>query len=250
MDLSINSGVQLTTVYVRCVKPFTATLLAKVPRRDGVAGTTTTAGTTETSDNDAAHAAPTPPAIDNFYPDDVWTDGGAAAAVAAADSANTADRGSDSSLEVEGDYYQQQQQETPVSPSVPGTTMGSGFGRPRVGMSKIAETTSSFEALGLALRYPASKIFVRSELLAPGEDEGTRSEGGGGDSSLWSFDSADLAEMYPNLMKLKDAKARRSAADEIDAQFEVQKIRQQLESAVGFSFFFSFDGLGLASRVT
>ena len=53
-----------------------------------------------------------------------------------------------------------------------------------------------------------------------------------------------MAELYPNLMKLNDAKTRRSASDDMNTQFEVQKIRQQLESAVSVFFvssrFFAF----------
>ncbi|CAM9304156.1 unnamed protein product [Scytosiphon promiscuus] len=191
MDLSMNSGVQLSTVYVSSVCPFSATLMAKVPRRDGETGTT----------------APPPPLV-----------------------APSKEEAAVPPLSADADLAPGEAPETPVSPSVPGTTMGSGFGRPRLGLSKIAETTNSFEALGLALRYTSTRIFVRADLLAP--SAGGDAMGKKGSSSVWSFDSADLPELYPNLMKLKDAKERRSASEKMDSQFEMQKIRQQLESAM------------------
>ncbi|CAM9284477.1 unnamed protein product [Ascophyllum nodosum] len=222
MDLSMGSGVKLSTVFVSSAKPFSATLLAKVPQRDSDLDAPMPAApsSTQSDANAFADAAGTPNHAPASTPeastlaDDAWTDDGTAAAAEAAAAL-------DGVAQVD-----EIPRETPVSPSIPGTTMGTGFGRPRLGVSKIAETTSTFEALGLALRYPTSKIFVRAELLAAGG-------GSSGDpSSRSSFDSADVKELYPNLMKLMDARARRSAADQIDAQFEVQKLRQQLESAV------------------
>ena len=218
----MGSGVKLSTVFVSSAKPFSATLLAKVPQRDSDLDAPMPAApsSTQSDANAFADAAGTPNHAPASTPeastlaDDAWTDDGTAAAAEAAAAL-------DGVAQVD-----EIPRETPVSPSIPGTTMGTGFGRPRLGVSKIAETTSTFEALGLALRYPTSKIFVRAELLAAGG-------GSSGDpSSRSSFDSADVKELYPNLMKLMDARARRSAADQIDAQFEVQKLRQQLESAV------------------
>ncbi|CAM9460897.1 unnamed protein product [Ectocarpus sp. 12 AP-2014] len=217
MDLSMTTGVQLSTVYVSHISPFSATLMAKVPQRDG-----------ETAAADSAAAAqqlpslPEDAAAAGTNADDAWFDGGAAATAAAAAAPPAPPASADDGGGVP---------ETPVSPSVPGTTMGSGFGRPRLGLSKIAETTNAFEALGLALRYPSSRIFVRAELLAP-TAEGGEAMGRKDSSSASSFESGDLAELYPNLMKLTDAKERRSASERMDSQFEMQKIRQQLESAM------------------
>lgn len=236
MDLSMGSGVQLSTVYVSRVSPFSATLMAKVPQRDGdtnappppfPARGETAPGPSPADTSAAATAATTTAAAGS--PEDAWIDGGAAAAAAAAAAATAADNAAEKSS-ASGEAPP----ESAVSPSVPGTTMGSGFGRPRLGVSKIAETTNSFEALGLALRYPSTRIFVRAELLAQGGWEKGTAMGKKGSPSASSFDSADLAEMYPNMMKLKDAKERRSASEKMDSQFEMQKIRQQLESAVSF----------------
>ena len=236
MDLSRNSGVQLSTVYVSRVEPFSATLMAKVPQRDSETFPSPTA-TTAT----AAAANSSDPASGKS--EEAWIDGGAAAAAASAAAAATAaDKGFEKAGEAGSD------RETPVSPSIPGTTMGSGYGRPRVGVSKIAETDNAFEALGLALRYPSTKIFVRADLLASSGGGGGGSGGGAGGgggagkvgSSTSSFDSADVAELYPNLMKLKDAKTRRSSSDDMNTQFEMQKIRQQLESAVSDLFIILF----------
>lgn len=233
MDLSMSSGVQLSTVYVSCAKPFCATLMAKVPHRDSETGYPAPISTDQAAVATAAAAAA---GGGCSSVDDEWVDGGAAAAAAAA--ATAAELASDGTGEMK--------KESPVSPSVPGTTMGSGFGRPRLGVSKIAETKNSFDALGLALRYPASRIFVRADVLAAGSGDRAATSGAGGSSS---FDAADLLELYPNLMKLEDAKTRRSAADDMDAQLEVQKLRQQLESAVSseirtsaydLSYFFCF----------
>ncbi|CAM9855527.1 unnamed protein product [Laminaria digitata] len=242
MDLSLSSGVQLSTVYVSKVNPFSATLMAKVPQRDSeacpspaataaaTAATTTTTTTTATSRGDATSTSARSPGATG--PEEAWIDGGAAASAAAAAAATAADRGFGET---------ESERETLVSPSVPGTTMGSGYGRPRLGVSRIAETANSFEALGLALRYPSTRIFVRADLLASSGGGGGGGSGGGGsgggagkkvESSASCFDSADVAELYPNLMKLNDAKTRRSASDDMNTQFEVQKIRQQLESAM------------------
>lgn len=235
MDLSMSSGVQLSTMYVSQVKPFSATLMAKVPQRDGETGTAppvAAAGAPKDETGPASSSSPegaaaaASPAASAANPEDAWIDGGAAAAAAAAEAATAADKATE---EAAG-----KPPETPVSPSVPGTTMGSGFGRPRLGVSKIAETTNAFEALGMALRYPSTRIFVRADLLAPAEGA-AESAMGKKRSALSSFDSADLAELYPNLMRLEDAKERRSASEKMDSQFEMQKIRQQLESAVSSS---------------
>lgn len=236
MDLSMSSGVQLSTVYVSQVKPFSATLMAKVPQRDGEVGTHPPAAAA------AAHKEDTGPASSPSHvatataaaaasPEDAWIDGGAAAAAAAAEAATLADKAAEEAVAAG------RAPETPVSPSVPGTTMGSGFGRPRLGVSKIAETTNSFEALGLALRYPSTRIFVRADLLAAGGGEDLAM--GKKRSALSSFDAADLAELYPSLYYVKDAKERRSASEKMDSQFEMQKIRQQLESAVSQPHFFT-----------
>lgn len=216
----MRTGVELNTAYISDAKPFSATLTAKVPQRDGEALTSTP----PVSGGDSSQAASTAADGDDggeSNPDDDWTDGGAAAAQAAAAAATAAD------LEM---TREPTEGERPV---------GSWSGRPRVGVSKVAITTSAFEALGLALRYPSTRIFVRSELLAGGDGAGRGAAKGKG-SGTWSFDSADVADLYPNLMKLEDAKARRSAADDIDAQFEVQKLRQQLESAVSRSCLFGW----------
>lgn len=217
MDLSMSTGVQLSTAYISDAQPFSATLIAKVPKRDGEALTSTPH---PSSGDPQASAAAASDEVDGGErnPDDEWTDGGAAAAQVAAAAATAADLDTTTREgATEG--------ERPT---------GSMAGRPRVGMSKVAITTSAFEALGLALRYPRTKIFVRSELLAAGGGVGRGAAKGAGSDSC-SCDSADVAELYPNLMKLKDARARRSAGDDLDAQFEVQKIRQQLESAVSRS---------------
>lgn len=103
------------------------------------------------------------------------------------------------------------------------------LGRPRVGISKEAVSRSSFESFGLALRYPGTRIYVRKELLAPG--------GGIGDAAM-TFDAVDVPELYPTLLKLEDARTRKSPADDMDAQFEVTRIRQQLESAVSEKYWF------------
>eukprot|EP00903_Cladosiphon_okamuranus_P009504 g9056.t1 len=231
MDLSMSSGVQLSTVYVSQVKPFSATLMAKVPQRDGETGTAPPAAAAAAQKEDAGPGSPPSPSdgvtatTAAANPEDAWIDGGAAAAAAAVEAATLADKAAEEATAAAG-----RAPETPVSPSVPGTTMGSGFVRPRLGVSKIAETTNSFEALGLALRYPSARIFVRADLLAAG---------GGGElamgkkrSALSSFDAADVAELYPNLYYVKDAKERKSASEKMDSQFEMQKIRQQLESAM------------------
>ncbi|CAM9977123.1 unnamed protein product [Ectocarpus sp. 4 AP-2014] len=218
MDLSMRTGVHLSTVYVSHISPFSATLMAKVPQRDSE----TAAAATESAA--AAQQLPSLPedaVAGGTDAEEAWYDAGAAATAAAA-----APPAPPASADDGGDVP-----ETPVSPSVPGTTMGSGFGRPRLGLSKIAETGNSFEALGLALRYPSSRIFVRAELLAP-TAEGGKAIGRKDSSSASSFESGDLAELYPNLMKLTDAKERRSASERMDSQFEMQKIRQQLESAM------------------
>lgn len=216
MDLSMGSGVNLKSVYVCSVKPFSATLLAKVPQRDSDLSSpmppppTTSNAYSDTGTPPAAVVSASAAALESYtLADDALTDNGAAAAA-------------EYSAGLDGAARAEIPPEMPMSPSIPGATTGSGYGRPRLEVSKIAETTSTFEALGLALRYPSSKIFVRADLLAAK----------GGESSPWSIDSADVSELYPNLTKLSDAKARRSAVDEIDAQLEVQKLRQQLESAV------------------
>ena len=244
MDLSMSSGVQLSTVYVSQVKPFSATLMAKVPQRDGETGTVPPAAAAPKDDTGppassppegTAVGSPAAAAAAAAGSEDAWIDGGAAAAAAAAAAATAADKAAE-----EAAAAGKAVPETPVSPSVPGTTMGSGFGRPRLGVSKIAETTNSFVALGLALRYPSTRIFVRADLLAAG---GSESAMGKKRSSLSSFDAADLAELYPDLMRLKDAKERRSASEKMDSQFEMQKIRQQLESAVSLFLYSSGQNL-------
>lgn len=213
MDLSMGSGVNLKSVYVCSVKPFSATLVAKVPQRD----------------SDLSAPMPPPPTTSNAY-SYAGTPPAAVAASAAARDPNTLtdnaltdnSAASENSAGLDGAARVDIPPEMPTSPSSPGANISSGYGRPRLEVSKVAETTSTFEALGLALRYPMSKIFVRADLLAAK----------GGESSPWSVVSADVSELYPNLTKLSDAKSRRSAVDDIDAQFEVQKLRQQLESAV------------------
>ncbi|CAM9854097.1 unnamed protein product [Sphacelaria rigidula] len=47
-----------------------------------------------------------------------------------------------------------------------------------------------------------------------------------------TFDAGDVPELYPTLTRLADARTRKSPADEMDAQFEVSRIRQQLENAM------------------
>lgn len=218
MDLSMRTGVQLSTVYVSHISPFSATLMAKVPQRDSE-----TAAAESAAAQQQLPSLPEDAVAAGTNTEEAWFDAGAAVTAAAAAAAPpTPPASADDGGGVP---------ETPVSPSVPGTTMGSGFGRPRLGLSKIAETGNSFEALGLALRYPSSRIFVRAELLAP-TAEGGEAMGRKDSSSASSFESGDLAELYPNLLKLTDAKERRSASERMDSQFEMQKIRQQLESAV------------------
>lgn len=214
MGVPMSSGVYLTKVLVSQTKPFEATLTAKIPHRDSESFTVTgsdqaasgasvapeSAEGSVGSASAVSIAAEVVAAMPQGLPDTATSPGSAesAAGAQAAWEVNAGDRDA-------------------PSPSV-------AVGRPRVEVSKEAVSKSSFETLGLALRYPTTRIYVRSELLAPGTADRNDPDG--------SFDSAEIPELYPNLVKLEDARTRKSASDDMEGQFEVNRLRQQLESAV------------------
>lgn len=252
MSYPMNSGITLSTVCVVDAVPFSATLTAKIPRRDG----DTSAPSSPTS---FPYTAPTDATPTQVYAsgdtaatgtaayDDESSVGTVAASAAAGDQSNLAEQngapsGPPVSL-VAGGAINGAGGVVGGEASAVGAGIGEGVpdvgaaavegvggagevvatSRPRVTVTKDAESRSPFETFGLALRYPATRIYVRKELLAPG--------GGIGDSAM-TFDAGDVPELYPTLTRLADARTRKSPADEMDAQFEVSRIRQQLENAV------------------
>lgn len=233
MGVAVSSGVQLSTVCVSSAKPFEAALTAKIPNRD--------------SEPSSSSSSPSSSAT-SVPPFSATGDGGDFSAPKSPSSPKSADIGADGSGgQVAGEYSgrtsaaasppadgegggverERERGGELLSPIVAPPPFTTGSGRPRVVVSKQAVSKSAFEALGLALRYPATRIYVRTELLA--------AAGGRDGEAAESFDASDVPDLYPNLMKLGDARTRRSAADEMDAQFEVSRIRQQLESAVSLT---------------
>lgn len=216
MGVPMSSSVQLSTVCVVDARPFSATLTAKIPHRDGEAGF-------PSSSTSFPYTAPAEPASTSPLPATGHTDsgGGAGSGQIATEQGSIASvvGGSVTGGGVAG-------KGTGGQASSGGEREGSSppaVGRPRLGVSKEAVSRSSFEAFALALRYPTSKIYVRTELLTPSA---------GSEDAAMSFDATEVPDLYPNLVKLVDARTRRSAADEMDAQFEATRIRQQLENAV------------------
>lgn len=220
MGVPMSTGVQLHTVRICSAKPFEASLTAKIPHRDSeivspspgesAAGPSPTLAA-ESAGNEALGAGDSPATVVVETGAAGPADGEGSAGVAQAGSAG----GEGAGQAATGDQNSSSPVVTP--PAV-------GPGRPRIGVTKEAISRSSFETLGLALRYPATKIYVRSELLA-------RSVAGGDDAEC-SFDSSEIPDLYPDLLKLEDARTRKSAADEMEGQFEVLRLRQQLENAV------------------
>lgn len=246
MSYPMNSGITLSTVCVVDAVPFSATLTAKIPQRDGdtsgtpsptdptptqVSASSDTAATGATSHDDerlvgipAASAAagnqsnlaeqngaPSGPPVSVVAGGAINGAGGFVSGEASAVGAGMGEEVPDAGASAEG---------------VGGAADVVATSRPRVTVTKDAESRSPFETFGLALRYPGTRIYVRKELLAPG--------GGIGDSAM-TFDAGDVPELYPTLTRLADARTRKSPADEMDAQFEVSRVRQQLENAVSCS---------------
>lgn len=219
MGVPTSSGVHLSKVCVLKAKPFEAELTAKIPHKDSEVGSPAVV--------DPAIAAATP-----VTPEGV-TDGVAAATATGAVGSSVppvpvgpteqlAGGGVAESVSAGGETPSdagspEDRDPLAASPAAPVLNIG----RPRVGITKEATTKCSFEALGLALRYQGTKIYVRSELLSPGASDPD-----------CSFDASEIPELYPNLLNLEDARARKSAADEMEGQFEAIRLRQQLENAV------------------
>lgn len=220
MGVPMSSGVHLSKVCVLKAKPFEAELTAKIPHKESEVGSPAAA--------DPAIAATTP-----GTPEGV-TDGAAAVTATAAAVGSSVSSipvgpteqlpsvGVVESVSAGGELPSnagppEDRDPSAASPAAPVLNVG----RPRVGITKEATTKCSFEALGLALRYQGTKIYVRSELLSPGACDPD-----------CSFDASEIPELYPNLLNLEDARARKSAADEMEGQFEAIRLRQQLENAV------------------
>lgn len=100
--------------------------------------------------------------------------------------------------------------------------MGIGYGGARLGVSAIAEALGTLEVLG------AVPGVTSSEIPCPRRVDTITGGGEGGRGSPSRFDSVNYSERYLSSRKPSDARAKKSAVEDIDAKVEVKKLMQQL----------------------